>query len=339
MFLTAKPIDPSHSKYFEMWRGVCALTVVISHTLQTFSPKHASLFSVLGSAAVMIFFVISGFFIHKSLARCYNGQLDWRSFLRARSRRILPPFAACLVLTIVLWFAAPYFFSSGSREFINTSERVGYSLAGLWQTTLFLNNFLGPTLSANGALWSLAFEFWYYVLACLFAMALTGQRIGWIAAPLLILLSVLNKGFAIFGLIWLGGFFVSVLHARSRLPTLPRIPMWLFPVSMIAPALLFPDSVAWRAGMALRITVGAWMVWHMMYILSRPKIRNLGVLVWLGSFSYSLYVFHCPILLFAYGISESSALPAVAIVILFCALVGVRLERWRFSSTPNLANT
>jgi len=337
MFLKSTRISPSHSRYFDMWRGASALVVVFAHCFQVFGSgfpaAYGRFFAALAAAAVMAFFALSGFFIHKSLARCYGSDLNWRSFLVARADRIIPPFAVSILLTVFLWFLAPYFFASSTREFVVPSSRAEYSLEGLWATIFFLNNFFGTTLSANGPLWSLTYEIWYYILACLFSMAMLGNRFCWIAAPLLVFLAAFDIWFAILGLVWVGGFYVSILHSNNILPRLPRIPFVILPMVLLLMVLLVSDSWAGKTRTLFKLVFGAWMVLHMISILSKDKVREIRLLVWAGSFSYSIYVLHFPIMLFFYGLSEQSGWLSLGFVIIVVALVGPALEKFKISKT------
>lgn len=332
MLLKLRRIESVHSRYFDMWRGGSAVAVVIGHVFQVFSPSHQRLFSTLAGFAVMAFFALSGFFIHKSLSRCFQDSIDWRSFVAARVDRILPPFVVSLLLTILLWGVAPYFFASGSHSFLTPTSRTEYSLDGVWQTVFFLNGFIGTTLSANGVLWSLTYEVWYYVLGCLLSMALMGSRVGWVSIPLLIVLTTANKYFAIQGLVWAGGFFVSILHANAKIPVLPRLPMWLLPAALLIWMMQVPETMLSRAGLISMLLFGVWMVWHMAYVLGRDNVPQIRWLAWSASFSYTLYITHFPILLFIYGISENAALPALVVVLLLSALIGPRVEALRFAT-------
>jgi len=333
MRLKENRILPMHSRYFDMWRGGSALVVACAHAFQIFgsnySPIYGRIFSALAGAAVMAFFALSGFFIHKSLARCSSDGLNWQSFLKSRVNRILPPFAACLVLTVFLWLMAPYFFVSGTREFITPTNRASYSLDGFWQTVFFLNNFFGPALSANGPLWSLTYEVWYYILACLLSMAFLKQRIGWIALPLLLFLTARDVWFAIFGLIWLGGFGVSVLHGGVGIPKLQRVPVFLLPIGFLVTLLIVPNALVGKITTIFHFAFGCWMVWHMANILNRTAVPEINFLVWAGTYSYTIYVFHFPILLFSYGIFEEAGFLGLAFVMIFCALIGPPLERFK----------
>lgn len=317
-----------------MWRGGAALVVAVAHASQIFGVDSYSFLgrisSAMAAAAVMAFFAISGFFIHKSLARCYDGQnLNWRAYLEARVDRIILPFAVSLFLTVILWVSAPHFFKSGTREFITETNRSGYHLDGIWHTALFLNNFFGPAVSANGPLWSLTYEVWYYALACLFVMAIIGRRTYLIAIPILVTLTALDVWFAILGCVWLGGFLVSVLHSTERLPKLPRVPYSILPMAFLMATLVVPANLVGKARVIFELSFGLWMILHIALMLLQQSAPRITVLVWSGSFSYTLYVIHFPILLFWYGVNESGGIVAVMIVITLAALIGPSLEKAR----------
>lgn len=196
----------------------------------------------------------------------------------------------------------------------------------------FLSNFFGPALSSNGPLWSLTYEVWYYALACLFSMALLGRREGWIGFPLLVLLAALDIWFAILGLIWLSGFCISILHAKDSLPKLPKIPISLVPIALLVAVFMVPDSLLGKVSLLFRLAFGCWMVLHMAYILNRVNTPVIRLLAWSGSFSYTLYVFHFPILLFFYGLYEGGGFLVFGFVLVLSALIGPFLEKLRLPS-------
>ncbi len=338
MLFSGRRTTLAQSTYFDMWRGVSALVVLIGHMGQVFFPDYDQVLAGLAGAAVMAFFGLSGFFIHKSIARCHsNGVFDYRSFFLARVNRILPPFVFCLALTVLLWLVAPLVFTTGTRVFETPGTRDGFLLDGLLSTALFLNGFVGPTLSANGALWSLTYEIWYYALAALVALALTGRRIGWIAAPIFIVLTVVQPWFAIWGLGWLGGFVLSMLHANDRLRWIPKFPSWPIPVALLALLAFAPPQLAGKATLLFEFGFGAWFVHHMAMVLQRGDPPVSKLVARSADFSYSLYVVHFPILLFAYGIDERPwvSIPAAVAALLVAILIGGPIERWKpFAAHP-----
>jgi peptidoglycan/LPS O-acetylase OafA/YrhL len=320
-------IDAPQSAYLDAWRGLSAIVVLFAHMEEFFLPRDRFIISPLAGGAVMVFFVLSGFFIHKSLAGVFASR-HWDSYVRARINRIIPPFAFCLALTVLLWLAAPHFFATGSREFVVATARSAYSLHGLPETALFVNPFTGSTLSANGALWSLSYEVWYYVLAGLFALWFSRNRWGLVGAPLLLLLAALQPWFAVYGVLWAGGAFVSVLHANGRLPA-SRLPLWPIPVALYAALHVAPPWLLGELSMLFHLSCGAWFAWHMAHALQRDTHLQFPWLQRSAGFSYTLYVIHFPLLLFAYGISPSPLMGVAAaiIVLALAAVIGPGLER------------
>lgn len=329
MYFAIRRIEPLQSRYFDMWRGGLALAVVLGHACEIFFPLLQPLFSAIASAAVMGFFALSGFFIHKSLARCWEHGPDWRAFARARINRIVPPFVLAIGLTVGLWVVAPWFFATGTRAIAHPTARTAFSLEGLAPTLVFLNTFVGPTVSANRPLWSLSFEVWYYALACLGALALAGRRVGWLAVPMLLLTTGGDKWFAIMASVWLGGFALSVWHGNGGLAPLRPAPVWVLPAALLLLTLAAPQAWASSASFGFRLAFGGWMVWHMAYALGRPTLPISPMLVRTGHFSYTLYVIHFPLLLFADGISARSGWVALPATIACAAAIGLPLERWR----------
>lgn len=293
-----------HSRYFDAWRGGLALVVLFGHVAQVYYGASLKIWGTASISAVMCFIVLSGFFIGKSLER-----KDWRTFAIARADRILPPFLLCLLLTVMLWALAPIVFVTGDHGFPAPTARPEYSLDGFWQTAFLLNGFLGNTLAANGPLWSLSFEVWYYALAALAAFG----RWRW-ALVIGVLLSALNYNFAILGALWLIGFGLS------------RRPLG-FLDSNIVPAVLLASAMwfVWTGGeWPIALAIGLWFAAHIQRML-RVMPLDLGPIARTGSFSYSLYVTHFPLLLFCFGAGLPSGV-AVVVALAFAATIGAWVE-------------
>lgn len=330
-------LTQNQSRYFDMWRGGSALVVVIAHMCQIYRSSFHDVFVLISAAlaggAVMAFFALSGFFIQKSLSRCVVGNsVNWRSYFQSRADRIVPPFIISIALTVALWILAPYVFASGSHLFTLPNDRAEFSLDGLVYTLFFVNNFFGPALSANGPLWSLAYEVWYYIFACLFALAyVSDRRVIVIALPLFFLLVVLDVFFAILGLIWLGGFFVSMIHSNQpKLPNmLMRMPFGVVPALLLILIAFAPPRFTGKIALLFQLSFGVWMVFHMIRALARPVLPEWRPLVLSGTFSYSLYVLHFPIMLFLYGISTTLAFPSLFVVLAICMAIGKPIESLR----------
>lgn len=114
-----------------------------------------------GTMAVSLFFLASGIFIAKSMERTQKA----RKFFKARFRRVWPPLAAVVVLSIIMGACittlplGEYFTSSMTwRYLLNAIFVLQHNLPGV-----FSHNFYGSVV--NGALWTLPVEVLCYV-AC-----------------------------------------------------------------------------------------------------------------------------------------------------------------------------
>ncbi len=131
-------------------------------------------FTGFGHEAVMVFFVISGYLVGGKVWSLYReGRFGWRRYLADRLSRLYAVLFVALVLGAVLDWSGYLFFNSygiynksyaGQIAVLGTAplDRMG------WQDFLvnafFLQTIVGPPFGSNGPLWSLAYEWWYYIL-------------------------------------------------------------------------------------------------------------------------------------------------------------------------------
>lgn len=127
-----------------------------------------------GAEMVMLFFVLSGFVIHYKQARQYASgqtpQIHLPDYARKRLKRLYPPLIAAILLTWILdtWGAQlnPGFYSGLTRpETITSLEPV---LDHAWSTLvgnlLFMQSLWIKVFGSNSPLWSLSYEFFFYLL-------------------------------------------------------------------------------------------------------------------------------------------------------------------------------
>ncbi len=269
----------------------------------------------------MIFFVLSGFFIHKSLVRSVS-ERRLSDFVVSRVNRIVPPFAFAIALTVALWAIAPMAF--GGDRSLDSPIRSEFSISGIWVTAVFLNGLFGPTVSANGPLWSLSYEIWYYTLALLFALIVLGKRGGWVFIPALLILSFYEPRFLILGFVWMFGFVVSILHSNKRLPDLSHWPFLI--LAIIALVLYIQIGPSQESPFyVFEIALGAWFSVYLTEIVQREPGSFAP---FTANFSYSLYVTHFPLLLFMRGAQVQwwVAVPTIAAAFI---CIGPWIERLR----------
>lgn len=238
-------IPPGLSRALDVSRGLAALAVVVQHArtylfadLNFLRPQPLAVRAVyfltgFGHAAVMVFFVLSGFLVGGSaLAAIEEGRFSWRRYLLQRGTRLWIVLIPALALT-ALWDRAGLLIAAHpatlalharSNAFLGHPWTVeGHGLAAFAGNALFLMNFLVPTFGSNGSLWSLANEFTYYILFPLAAIAVIDRRNSRRALIAVVLFALLawsiERDILEWGAIWLMG---TAVARAPRLRLSPR---------------------------------------------------------------------------------------------------------------------
>jgi len=123
---------------------------------------------------VMVFFVLSGFFIHlrssQDLAGGRQVRLDTREFYKRRIHRLLAPYLFALLITLVCdlvgreWFPRLYSANTGDPLLDQNFAKKGYGLESVLPALVLLPSSFGKDFGSNGPLWSLAYEIIFYAL-------------------------------------------------------------------------------------------------------------------------------------------------------------------------------
>jgi len=224
----------------DLARGLAALFVAAEHlrafTMVDFkdvaSPnlllKAFYLLTGLGHQAVIVFFVLSGFLIGKDVYQTFHANPASRAdYAAKRLSRLWIVLLPALALT-ALWdnigihvFHGAFYAGALNAEFLSGPSAAGtYGLANFLASAFFLQTIVLPPFGSNGPLWSLANEFWYYVL---FPLAFLSTRSfmqmparAICAIATLVLGAVLPFTIVVYGLIWLCGFFVALLQLHLK---------------------------------------------------------------------------------------------------------------------------
>ncbi|WP_162525199.1 acyltransferase family protein [Rariglobus hedericola] len=133
-----------------------------------------------GPEAVVIFFVLSGYFVGgKVMERFANGTFKPEDYLRDRISRIFTPLLPSLLLTIIcVWIV--------NRGF---TDGFGLELLG---NIFQMQGILCERLEGNAPLWSLSYEVWFYTFAgALATLCLRPHKknVTWLISGALILFS------------------------------------------------------------------------------------------------------------------------------------------------------
>lgn len=319
---TAKPVSFTNSRasvLLDLLRALAAFLVLLSHWKIMFFvdypqiPAHKWLFAVpyvLGSAghqSVLIFFVLSGYLISGSVFRSIDGGFwRWRTYLTHRFVRLyvvlIPGLLFCAACDwIGLHFAhTPDLYNgvSAKTHLIDVGQTL--TLPAFLGNLAFVQTIFVPTFGSDGALWSLANEFWYYILFPLGWFAIrrgTGipQRVAFAALFCGIAWMTRSSILLLFP-VWLAGTLLALLPP----PRVGRAFRASASVVYVLAIFLFSKG-QFLPGVAHDYLFGAITFFYIWVLLSaREAAGNSRYVHWTrqgARFSFSLYVVHMPLLL------------------------------------------
>ena len=308
-------------------RGLAALYVVFHHAryfLHEGSPQgfqlHPQDYSLLnkavfyalttfryGNGAVIFFFVLSGFVIHLRYSRQLTqnplrARFEWGQYMIRRARRLYPPLLLALGLTAALDYLgmrANFSLYTGQTPYgmINDTMVGQHGWLVLLGNLVFLMGVYVPCFGTNGPLWSLMYEWWFYVFYPLFwvltkrsILVATAVIVALFAASFHLVywpLLLLPKVFSMMILWWMGALLADVYAGRIGIPFVAIAPLaLLLPVCVI---LHLPEIFLGLAFVGLIAAGFAWQErgW---------KLTLLDRLKPLGEMSYTVYVCHMPMM-------------------------------------------
>lgn len=294
-------------------RAIAVLFVVVYHIWGEWLPG--------GFVGVDVFFVISGFLITDHLRRemeC-SGTISLKSFYSRRVRRLLPAASVVLVFVAVATILlAPRF------KWLEISQDIVASTLYVqnWRLLIQSIDYLGAEEAAGPLqhFWSLAIEEQYYIVwplvliavAAVFPRRLFNKSMIFVAGFVIgisLLCSVLvtrtDQSIAYFAThtrIWelaIGSFLAFVswgcVNRVAR-----GVAGFIGLLMIVVSAFLFSADTAFPGYAALLPTLGAALVlWVGGKDLLHEKLLSLPPMKFLGDVSYSLYLWHWPLIVFA----------------------------------------
>jgi peptidoglycan/LPS O-acetylase OafA/YrhL len=223
--------------WLDLLRGIAALAVFSGHLRiicfkdipvqeLPFFGKLVFFFTGFGHQAVMIFFVLSGFFIIKSIHELeIKKRWNFTDYGINRLTRLWTVLLPALVIGFMLdklglaLFPDSLSYSNQLRYFTGSiQDRLHPSV--LIGNIFFLQTMAVPPLGSNGPLWSLPYEFWYYVVFPLLYFSASRRytaltRLIFALTGLTILVLV-SQEIALFFIIWLMGGLSYVLFKTKN---------------------------------------------------------------------------------------------------------------------------
>lgn len=314
-------------------RAFSILLVVVGHIAGTVNaPALLMPLHNLGNFGVKIFFVISGFLITflllDELRR--NGSISMRGFYWRRIFRIFPAFYFYLVLVLL----------ANSLGYLEL-----YPGDALHAATFTMNYHHERAWALNHT-WSLAVEEQFYLLWPLI-LALLGVRRALVCAALLVVAgpfiraamwylldadaSAMTREFQAVGDALATGCLLAVLHHRGY--SIPRWLRshwfaWVATTLFIVPAVLYKlePALFYILGQSYVNVIAAVIIWRCITV-DRGIIHwllNLSPVVWLGTLSYSLYLWQEPFLN-SWSSAWFAAWPVNLVLAFACAMISFYL--------------
>ena len=316
-------------KSLDMLRGVLIVYIVAGHCCwllwaphnelhHLLTPRLTALFPVIHGlfsypmTAAMVFFTLSGFFIHlrvsKQLASHHNFQFSTSAFIKNRCHRLLPPYFFALLVTVIIDMAGyllfPTLYNGATPDpFINRQfTNCVFSFTSIVSAVLLVPSSAGKSFGSNGALWFIAFQTIYYLLYPLWvnirrlgALPAYGSGFALAISAYYFFPPSFIKNVFMFYPLWLSGALLAEIVVRKPLPG------WIPPLSSLS-ALV---TVSILAAFDLRFSVPVLTLLGisvLLTVLTLPaKIctyrlhRFFGML---GIESYSIFLCHFPAVTF-----------------------------------------
>lgn len=282
MSLSGTPDGDGHPRVtywsIQYLRGLAAVGVVIFHVYDNSTLPLGATFEI-GAHGVDVFFVISGFIMYSAARgeRLYD-------FISRRLIRIFPLYWAATFLAIALYFLFDRVHPSGTETVLSLSLIPHYSEAHPDQ--------VWPILVPG---WTLSFEILFYAL---FAVGLAIRRVVVVPAAAigaLVVAGVIFEPRSAPLTVATNPLLIEFMLGVAIALALDRRPALLLPLALSAATVALAEYVREATGATLyagAATIVAGSLW-LERTQTRGPIRALQIL---GDASYSIYLFHTPLL-------------------------------------------
>ncbi len=338
----------NHLVFLDGLRGLAALYVVIFHAKwflwhsSSTGPCHEKSYPILGKIilyfftlfnsghlAVIFFFVLSGFVIHLRYARQLkefgeNSTFNFMDFIKRRARRLYPAFLFSILFTFVLDKVGE---NMGLLTYTNHTLYSSmndlnnlhvHDLRTLFGNLLFLMKTYVPVWGTNEPLWSLKYEWWFYMMyPVLWFLSKTSIALATLVLIVLFFLSFLKWTYGlelfrvIFSLIlaWWSGVLLADVYCKRLNVSFGQLSFILFLVPFPLMLYLYRIRMITESSVSLDILCSFIFVGliSFCFYLQEKKIslHFLEILKPLGDMSYTLYLTHFPIIFFISGLLMS----------------------------------
>jgi peptidoglycan/LPS O-acetylase OafA/YrhL len=348
--------------HVEGLRGLAALYVFLYHVWQTGISHAGATLGVLlpltlpwlqyGHFAVAVFIVISGYCLGLPVARRLDKPFDIGRFVRRRARRLGPAYLLALVLSPIPVLAA--------AALAGHHIPLWHLGVGIATHVALIHNWI-PALAEylNGPMWSIALECQIYVVFALLLVPVWRRFGPWSQLAIALALGLaphfVFRGRLDYTFCWLLALYaMGVLAAHGsargdftggRWRAAALVAAALAVIAIVPHGDLTPDGNLWWPDLVVGAAVA------LLFVTSDVRRRSVSArvlsmppLVALGTFSYSLYLIHGPLVILTgsalarahAGAGTSAAVYALVVPAIVAAAYGFSLVAERPFLSPEL---
>lgn len=328
-------MNKTTSFYLDLLRVIAAFSVLLVHVNMAEFSNNLFIPSESGHKFVMIFFVLSGYLIAFTVHQKNKGS---QRYLIDRFSRLYSVVMPALLFTFVLDYVGKHF-NPGFYADKFKSDHLGFR---------YLMNFtyLGQVWGfctipgTNGPFWSLPYEFWYYMIFWAGIYLKGYKRV----ISIIVISCLVGVKILILLPVWLFG--VLAYHISQRMNFSNKLLLFLFGITALIigmltfywdfsffsnqfpfgrPPLFFSSHFVfdWIYGALVAINIGC--IGAVSSTIKIPIVIERCI-KYLSSITFSLYLYHLPILVFIAAFvpyNKSSYLQVTVILIGLIVIVGI----------------
>ncbi len=307
-------MSPGKSSFLNFLRWTAALLVVVGHadmnlrSFQGIGEKWNS-FGYIGlhsHAAVMIFFVLSGYVVSYATNKKYAiGNYGFRSYFLDRWSRIYSVLLPAIIFTLLIDYCGNHFISVYLDPAFLPQD---HFVIRLFFNVFSLQGIQGyrVQLGSNPALWSIGYEFTFYFLYGLMFFR-GGLFLKKLLIPvILLILVVIGYKMVVYFCIWLFG--VVIHHATCKYRSTRFQPnAWVILLLIIFSNHFINYNNIFNLPELFRDVVFAITIACALIFNPPPPPKwQVRVHAYCADFSYSIYAFHMPLIFFMCSIFINS---------------------------------
>lgn len=335
--------------FLDLIRGCAALLVVMGHLRSLLFDSWNGEGNILayffyaitsfGHQAVMIFFVLSGFFVGGSFINDNN-------FLKYSIKRLSRFYVVLFPALLLTWIVdliginliqnIKLYSGEGDNYVINFNSIDRLNLEYFIYNLFYLQDIFYPTFGTNGALWSLAYEFWFYFLFPLvwYILYQEKNKLKKIIGSLLIavVLGLLHLKGMVYFFVWMLGFICYRLSTSTVLINFFNNSNF-FIINNIILIFVLILSILFK-NYLIDILVGfSFSIYLLNIVCAKIELHPLmkGISFNMAKFSFSMYAIHLPIaVLFCAILNEKLMFNIGGIFIYFFIIIIIIILSWLF---------